>query len=245
MEPLQLRKRRSCYHLDRHGTDQECDEDDDDYCYSDDEDCCDPCDPSCPPSTQGLGATPACGGSPGGGDPGPQRPIDTVTDSLARGALTSRLSNFGTSNCNKVFNNVIVTYTTGGFVGTANSTKFYNTTNPVFPIDTQDQVSANGSSTTLGTSLSTGGTALTIGASGAWPSVLLGANFLSNTNSTYQQNVLLHELLHVYTYRWSDSEVLSAFSAYGLSNPNRDSEDISAWLSTDCTSTPSGVQWWN
>jgi YD repeat-containing protein len=72
---------------------------------------------------------------------------------------------------------------------------------------------------------------------------LLGANFFSNSNSAYQGNVLLHELLLAYT-NWSDAEIFSAFSAYGLSSPNKDTEDISAGLSTDCTSTPPSVTWW-
>jgi hypothetical protein len=136
-------------------------------------------------------------------------------------------------------------YSTSGLIGAVSSTEFYNVTNPVFGVDTQNQVSANGSGQTLGTSLLGGVTAQTIGASGNWPSVLLGANFFSNSNGTYQQNVLLHELLHVYTNGWSDNEIFAAFKAYGLSNPNGDTEDISAWLSTDCKSTPATVTWWN
>lgn len=74
--------------------------------------------------------------------------------------------------------------------------------------------------------------------------VLLGAEFYSNTNAVYQQNVLLHEMIHVYTGGWSDAEIFSNFKDYGLSNPNRDTEDISAWLSTDCTKTPTSLTWW-
>lgn len=174
----------------------------------------------------------------------PKRPIDSVTDALARGELNARLANFRGSNCNKVFNNVIAGYSTSGLLGDVNSTEFYNASSSQFSSYTQNQVSANGSSQTLGTCTGAQVTAQTVGAGGSWVSVLLGANFFSNSNAVYQQNVLLHELLHVYTNGWSDSEIFAAFKNYGLSNPNGDTEDISAWLSTDCKSTPVSLTWW-
>lgn len=73
--------------------------------------------------------------------------------------------------------------------------------------------------------------------------MLLGANFFSNSNATYESNVLLHELLHAYT-GWSDPEMFENFKGYGLTNPNGDTEDISAWLSADCTKTPASPTWW-
>jgi hypothetical protein len=178
-------------------------------------------------------------GGTGGGGGGH---TDAVTDKLARQTLQSRLKNFSASNCNKVFDAVIDGYTTKGLATDANTTQFYNVNSPGISDLTQNQVSGNGSNTTLGSSLSAGQAAETL-LGGTSPAVLLGTNFFSNSNSTYQGNVLLHELLHGYT-GWSDAEIFSAFSAYGLTNPNGDTEDISAWLSTDCKSTPTSVTWW-
>jgi hypothetical protein len=73
--------------------------------------------------------------------------------------------------------------------------------------------------------------------------IILGANFPSNTDPVFQQNLPLHELLHAYT-EWSDAEIFDAFKSYGLQNLNGGSEDISAWLSTDCKSTPNSLTWW-
>ena len=55
--------------------------------------------------------------------------------------------------------------------------------------------------------------------------------------------MLLHEILHAYT-GWTDAEIFANFKGYGLTNPNGDTEDISAWLSTDCTKTPKSLTWW-
>jgi len=176
-------------------------------------------------------------------EPGRTRPIDLVTDYFARGELNTRLKNFSGSNCDKAFNSVIQGYSSKGLAGAVDSTEFYNVSNPFFAGSTQDDVSSNGSSTTLGNSIPFGTAAVTVGPGGAQASVLLGRNFFSNTNTSYQSNVLLHELLHAYT-GWSDSEIFSAFNKYGLTNPNRDTEDISAWLSTDCTKTPTSLTWW-
>lgn len=147
-----------------------------------------------------------------------------------------RLASFSSSNCNKVFS-VIGSYGTKDFVADANTTEFFNVANPQYANLTQQQVSGNGSTTTLGQALASGQAATTI-INGASPAVLLGANFFSSANSTYQGNVLLH----AYT-GWNDSEIFAKFANYGLTNPNQDTEDISAWLSTDCKSTPSSVTW--
>jgi RHS repeat-associated protein len=180
----------------------------------------------------------------GGGASG--RPIDYATDKVARATLNTRLANFGSTNCDKVFNSVIQGFSASGFAGTANSTQFYNTTNPSYSGDTQNQVSGNGSGTTLGASFvpGLGASAMTIsGSLGAV--VLLGGDFFANTNATYQSNVLLHELLHAYT-GWSDADIFSAFAAYGLKQtPFGGTENISAWLSTDCTKTPTTFNWWS
>jgi hypothetical protein len=197
-------------------------------------------DPDFPDFDQATGQ-----GSPNQKKAARPRPIDAATDKLARGALNSRLSKFGQSHCNQVFNSVIEGYSTAGFVSTAQSTEFYNTTNPTYAGYTQNEVSSNGSSQYLGNSMPLTVAAKTIGAGGSWVSVLLGGDFFANTNSVYQQNVLLHELLHVYTNGWSDQEVFSAFQNFGLAHINPGTEDISAWLSTDCKSTPTQLQWWN
>ena len=189
-------------------------------------------------------------GGDDGGDPGPgpaparpKRPIDVVTDGLARGELSTRLKNFSSTNCNKVFDRVIGGHSLA-LAGIAGYTEFYNTTNPVFSTDTQNQVSGNGSNTTLAGSLSTYGASATTINGNLGPAVLLGGDFFANTNVTYQSNVLLHEMLHAYT-NWSDNQLFSAFSSYGLQKTQfGGSEDISAWLSTDCTKTPTSLTWW-
>ena len=98
-------------------------------------------------------------GGDDGGDPGPgpaparpKRPIDVVTDGLARGELSTRLKNFSSTNCNKEFDRVIGGHSLA-LAGIAGYTEFYNTTNPVFSTDTQNQVSGNCGDTTLETIL--------------------------------------------------------------------------------------------
>lgn len=190
-----------------------------------------------------------------GPDPGPQqptqpsssktRPIDYATDRLARSDLRTRLQNFSKSNCNKVFSSVIEGYSASGLAAQANSTEFYNVTNPAFGGDTQDSVAGNGVSTALGNSLSSSNIAATVLGGSLGQVFLLGANFFSNSNAVYQDNVLLHELLHAYT-GWNDAEIFSAFVGYGLAQTQYGgTENISAWLSTDCKSTPTGMTWWN
>jgi hypothetical protein len=70
--------------------------------------------------------------------------------------------------------------------------------------------------------------------------VLLGANFFSDTSAD-QQSVLLHEMLHVDTH-WSDTEIFQKFASYGLQHINPGTGDITAWISTGCTSTPPGAR---
>lgn len=166
------------------------------------------------------------------------------TDNTARKELKDRLKNFKDSNCDKVFGSVIEGYSTKDFLNSPNNTEFYNVQKGNYANLTQNQVVGNGSQTRLGSSLGFGETAQTI-TGNLGTAVLLGPNFFSNTDATFQSNVLLHELLHAYTGGWSDAEIFSNFSAYGLTNPNGDSEDISAWLSTDCTKTPTSLTWWS
>jgi hypothetical protein len=156
--------------------------------------------------------------------------------------LGDRLNGFGQSNCDKVFDAVIEGYTTKSLTASVRKTEFYNVNTSGISGLKQNQVSGNGNNTLLGATLSPGETARTL-TGGANAAVLLGANFFSNSNAVYQGNVLLHELLHTYT-GWSDPEIFANFEGYGLSNPNGDTEDISAWLSKDCTKTPMSPTWW-
>jgi hypothetical protein len=71
----------------------------------------------------------------------------------------------------------------------------------------------------------TGGFAATISSLSS-AAILLGADFWTH-NATDQQNILLHELLHVDT-NWSDKEVFQNFADYGLKQLNPGSCDITA-----------------
>jgi RHS repeat-associated protein len=176
----------------------------------------------------------------GGG--GPKRPVDQSLNSTERSLLNKRLANFGSSNCDTVFDDVIDGYSTSDFASEVTSVNFYNnTTDGSY---TQNQVSGNSSSTALANTLSFGETAQTLNPGSSSPAIVLGANFFSNSSSVYQGNVLLHELLHAYT-GWNDKEIFQFFQSYGLTNVNGDTEDIAAWLSTDCKSTPKSLTWWN
>ena len=177
-----------------------------------------------------------------GPSPAPATPKDAQTDLAARNILRKRTTNFGNSNCDKVFSAVIDGYTTKSFTNDINADEFYNVNANGISNLTQNQVSGNGNNTQLGATLGYGQTAATI-TNGSTTATLLSANFFSNTNSTFQGNVLLHELLHAYT-GWSDPEIFAAFKIYGLSNPTQTTQDISAWLSTDCKSTPTSFTWW-
>ncbi|MDE3195622.1 MAG: hypothetical protein KGN84_04720 [Acidobacteriota bacterium] len=123
--------------------------------------------------------------------------------------------------------------------------EFYNVNNPSLTTVSEALVTGDENNVSLAASLGRA-TAGTRGADTSTPVVLLGANFFSNSNSVYQQSILLHELLHVYTNGWSDQEVFDAFKSYGLTQgPFGDTENISAWISTDCKTTPTKFDWWN
>ena len=182
-------------------------------------------------------------GGGGGGGGGGGRPMDGPTDNLARSDLANRLRNFDKSNCNRVFDSVIDDYNINKFEAEVSNTEFYNVNTANISELTQDQVSGNGSSEELGATLGYGQTAQTLNGS-AGSAVLLGPNCFLNSNAVYQGNVLLHELLHAYTNGWSDDEIFAKFKDYGLTHLNWGTEDISAWLSTDCTRTPTNLTWW-
>jgi hypothetical protein len=79
-------------------------------------------------------------------------------------------------------------------------------------------------------------TATTVGSGTQSPAVLLGQDFYMG-NTFFESNVLVHELLHAYT-GWSDAQMFAFFKNYGLTD-TMGTESISAWISTDCNSTPS------
>jgi hypothetical protein len=168
------------------------------------------------------------GQRPGGGGGGDANPITTQ----ARLILNKRLANFVSSNCDKVFNNVIESYTTKSFSSTIDKTDFYQVRNASHGNLTQDQVVNNGVKTTLNNSVPYGTDAVTIWGPNT-TAVLLGANYFSNTDSMFQQNTLLHELLHAYTH-WNDKEIFDAFKHYGLKQMNPGTGDITEWLKNDC-----------
>ena len=202
---------------------------------------------------EGVGGGPFGGpvdansGSPGGGGGG--IPADLKLNKQAQGLLDSRLANFGTSHCNEVFSSVIDGYHTTDIQNAADSKNGYNVNfyNPTSDGGyTQGQVTGNGSDTKLSGSVTTSDVSVTVNGNVA-SAIVLNGDFFLNSNATFQENVLLHELLHAYT-KWTDTEMFSNFSQYGLTHASgvqNNTEDISAWLSTDCKSTPTSLTWWN
>jgi RHS repeat-associated protein len=187
------------------------------------------------------------GGGGGGGGIGWSPKIDIATNSVERGVLSARLTNFASSNCAKVIGAVFTkvtgtAFSVSQFVAVANSIDFYNATNQTVGAWTQNQVSGNGNSGTLSAAAG-GNTAVTI-INGIQPAIILGASFFQyQRNQTFAGNTLLHELLHAFT-GWSDAQVYQYFAAYGLTQYGSvNTESISAWLSTDCKSTPLYLNW--
>ena len=180
-----------------------------------------------------------------GTNPGRGMPNDVTTDKLARGLLLDRLNGFEKSNCNKVLTQQIKGYNLQAFRAAVNTTEFYNVNSPGVSGLTQNQVVKNGNSDTLKSSVAYGITGRTTGGN-AGVAVLLGANFFSNSDATYRSDVLLHELMHAFTnLTMGDPQIFDAFkSKGGLTQVGWDTENISAWLSADCKSTPTGLTWW-
>jgi hypothetical protein len=195
----------------------------------------------------GLGAEGLGAGGSGGGSPWQPLKVDQTSNKTEKGLLRNAFKTFAGSNCDKVFGKVIAGYATGIYEAEALAANFYNETDPNYSGLTQSEVTNNGVDTTLANAF-TGpyedATAITIGL--ANPAVLLGAEFFSNANTVFQTDVLLHEALHVLT-GWSDQTLFSKFAQYGLNNPSQyaDTEYISAWISTDCNSTPTSFARWN
>jgi len=101
-----------------------------------------------------------------------------------------------------------------GFESKALTTDYYNLS-PGSPWGgySQNAVTENGISETLGQTLGFGGYAVTInGSLGNQTAVLLGPNFFSDRGIPAIDN-LLHEDLHAYT-DWSDQTIFQKFSSY-------------------------------
>jgi hypothetical protein len=162
--------------------------------------------------------------------------IDPNANKWARGVLSKAFTSFAGSNCDKDFAAIIPHYNTQLFENYSNVANFYYAASADAGL-TQNQVSGNGSSTTLGSTLPLGTTAVTLTtAQGAVsPAILLGNGIL---NFQGAGSVLIHELLHAFT-NWSDATIYQDFANYGLVNPGDGSTSaISRWISTDCKSTP-------
>ncbi len=158
-----------------------------------------------------------------------------LTAFQAQTLLGARLNNFASSHCANVFASVIQGYSTSDFIQDAQSDEFFSARGGAYSNMTQNQVVGNGVSTTLNGSVPFGIDAATIwGPLGT--AILLGPNYFSNTNSSSQENTLLHEVLHGYT-EWSDGEVFSNFAGYGLQHIHPGTVDITDWLKNDCTKT--------
>jgi hypothetical protein len=141
-------------------------------------------------------------------------------------------------------------FSVSAFESEASTANFYNVNDPNYQNVTQNQVTPNGSGVNISSGTFTGqsqfAAAITIGGGTANPAVLLGANFFLNTNTVFQSDVLIHELLHAMFKGLGDKQMFSAFASAGLTQgPYGDTENISAWISTDCHSTPTSMTWWN
>ena len=163
--------------------------------------------------------------------------IDPDTNLFAHSLLRNRLNKaFAKPNCNSVFSNAINDYSLSDLRNAAKATNFYDVSVSSVGSLSQAQVSGNDNSTSLVNTISFGVDATTVNGPGQ-SAVLLGPNFYYNSVPSFQDSVLLHEVLHAYT-RWNDTEVFHNFANYGLTQINPGSGDISTWLSTDCRFTP-------
>ncbi len=161
---------------------------------------------------------------------------DPSVNKWAQDTLAKAFANFQGSNCDKDFAAVLPNYTTQGFVQYDEAINFYAANGADSDL-TQNQVSGNGNSTTLGNTIGLGQTAVTLtSAQGALiPAVLLGNGIF---NFQGAGDVLIHELLHAFT-GWNDGTIYQDFAKYGLVNPGDGSTSaISRWIGTDCTKTP-------
>lgn len=119
------------------------------------------------------------------------------------------------------------------------TTNFYNIANDGNL--TQNQVTGNGSSATLAGTLGNNDAA-TIGVAGsltarAGAAILFNSGLVENVDAFWQQNYLLHELLHAFGEL--DEAVFNDFVKYGLVKPSDSTTAaITRWISTDCRFTP-------
>jgi RHS repeat-associated protein len=187
------------------------------------------------PCIVGAGAHADCGG--GGGQTFSAR-TDAKANKQAQTLLSPILQNFQSSNCNKVLSADLSNYSFSKLASAETSTNFYNgSTDSSW---TENQVTGNGSSETLGQAQS-GSNGVTIGPSfggGVVYAVVVANRVLAGT-VPLAGDTLLHELLHVIT-GMNDNQLYSALQNAGLVNPGDGSTSaITAWLSTDCHYTPS------
>ncbi len=173
--------------------------------------------------------------------------VDNATSLIERKKLSARLNNFASSNCAKVIGAVFkqqtgATFNATQFTVAAANLSFYDATASGVSNWTQDQVSGNGNGKTLAASIGNSD-AITI-TNGTNPAVVLGQRFFQlQNNAIYAGNTLFHESLHAFT-SWNDSQIYSLFKQYGLTQySSLNTESISAWLSTDCKSTPGYLDW--
>lgn len=164
--------------------------------------------------------------------------VDSKVNAWAQGVLNKMFQNFQGSNCDKDFAAVIPNYTTQNFESEGYVANFYAAAAGAADAGlTQNQVSGNANTTTLGSTLGLGQTAVTLtSAQGALiPAILLGNGIF---NFQGAGDVLIHELLHAFT-GWNDNTIYQKFANDGLVNPGDGSTSaISRWISTDCKSTP-------
>jgi hypothetical protein len=182
------------------------------------------------------------GVSPAG--PAPFTPVTSVAGNTeARLLLTTFFNSNTFQSCDKVFSQALgSSYSTVGFENEATMANFYiigGTSNDGSL--TEDQVTGNGSSTTLGNLFASepaGTSAVTLNQ--AWDAGVQSPAILvteSQMNFAYNnQAVLTHELLHAYL-NVLDNALFNDFANYGLkAGPT---SNITNWIMTGCKSTPS------
>lgn len=147
--------------------------------------------------------------------------------------VTARIAELRNSKCEEVFD-AGAGVSTDDLLSAALNTAFFPAAQQPYSNLTQDQVVGNGSSTTLGNT-GYGADAVTIWGN-AGNAVLFRPNFFS-LNRLEQGNIVVHEMLHVTTH-WSDAQIFSGFGGYGLKQRHPGTNDISAWIGTNCTTTP-------
>jgi RHS repeat-associated protein len=137
--------------------------------------------------------------------------------------------------CFDIFKRAIKGFSRNSFDATANATPVFYPPSPPLSSLTQSDVVGGSNTTPLNQSLPYGAGGTTI--HGPWGSaILLGPNAFIPSNdpdATY-----LHELLHAYT-NLNDDQLFNLFRPFGLKHLNPGSYDITLWIMSNCTKTPS------